>query len=221
MRTLTRLQHALACLALLVLPLASLVSAGPQEGRPQEPAAATQPAPQITVLIVYASRTGATEAMSVEVEQGARGVDGTRVVRKKSSDATVDDLMAADAVILGSPVHNAGVSAEMATFIGTWPLDKLKNKVGAAFVAAGGTSIGEELTTMSLLASMLIARFVIVGGETVEGAFGASAITYEGRPTSEQGKVAEPARKKARALGRRVAQLAHALERGGWAERAK
>ena len=182
-----------------------------------EPRLATPSAPRdVVVLIAYASRTGATEAMAAAVAQGASSVSGTRVVRKKVESITTEELLAADAIVVGTPVHNGGVSVEVKTFLDRWPFGQLQNKVGAAFVAAGATSSGEELTMMNLIASMLIYRFVVVGGEVSEAAFGASAITVEGKLPAAQGKADAAALGKARGLGARVASLTHALVAGGW-----
>ena len=170
----------------------------------------------MTVLVAYASMTGATEDLASAVEAGARAVADTRVIRKPAASVTPEDLASADAIIVGSAVHNAGMLPEMAQLFDRWPFEQMNNRVGAAFVAAGGPSAGEELTTMTLIAAMLVHRLVIVGGETWQAAFGASAITEEGQPADRQGKVPERDREEARALGRRAATLAHALARGGW-----
>jgi NAD(P)H dehydrogenase (quinone) len=157
--------------------------------------------------------------MSIAVEQGAASVPGTHVVRKRVGAVTEDDLLAAHAIVLGTPVHNAGVAADMKAFVDRWPFDKLQNKVGAVFVAAGNASAGEEVTMLNTLASMLIYRFVLVGGESVDSAFGASAITSEGRPKDQEGKVTATALAKAHGLGERVARVAKALAAGGWPDR--
>ena len=55
----------------------------------------------------------------------------------------------------------------------------LSDKVGAAFVTAGGISAGEEVTMLSTLRSLMIFRLICVGAESWESAFAASAIVYE------------------------------------------
>lgn len=181
-----------------------------QMASPARASAEAAPPIGLTILVAYDTRTGATEAMSVAVEEGARGVEGTRVTRKRVDAVTEADLLAADALIVGSPVHNAGVSSEAKAFIDRWPFERMQNKVGAVFVAAGGTSAGEEIAVLGVMAAMLVHRLVIVGGDTWQGAFGASAITEEGQPANQQGKASAAAREKARALGRRVAEVARA-----------
>jgi len=68
------------------------------------------------ILIIYHSETGNTEAMSESVEAGVKR-EGVEVVRTKIEEASVDDLLEADGVIIGSPTHFAAVSAEVKGFI--------------------------------------------------------------------------------------------------------
>ena len=86
----------------------------------------------------------------------------------------------------------------------------MRNKIGAAFVSAGGISAGEELTLMNILQSMLIYEMIVVGGSGWQSAFGASAITEE-KPfddTLKNKTVAPYFLEKARGLGKRVAHVA-------------
>ncbi|MFO7977607.1 MAG: flavodoxin family protein [Bacteroidales bacterium] len=170
--------------------------------------ATTQAFSQTTILISYHSKTGNTQAMAEAVYQGASQVEGVTVVMKTVEETTLLDLLDASAIIVGSPVYNAGVAPEVAEFIAQWPFEEqpLKNKVGAAFVTAGGISAGEELTQMSILQSMLIFGMIVTGGDEWTSPFGASAIVGE-FPFSGQG-VDDLFLKKGRALGTRVAGLA-------------
>lgn len=129
---------------------------------------------------------------------------------RKIVEVTEADLLSADAIIVGTPVYNGGAAAEVKQFMERWPFGRLKEKVGAAFCTSGGTSAGEELAMMEIIASMLVFQFVIVGGDTWESAFGASAITEEGRTKDRHG-VDDGARAKARGLGARVAKVAMRL----------
>lgn len=167
---------------------------------------------QTTILISYHSKTGNTKAMAEAVFLGARQVKGVTVRLKTVEETTLLDLLDASAIIVGSPVHNAGVAPQVAEFIGQWPFEEqpLKNKVGAAFVTAGGISAGEELTQMSILQSMLIFGMIVTGGDEWTSPFGASAIVGE-FPFSSM-EVDDLFLKKGRALGRRVAELAVKLD---------
>ena len=189
-------------LVVLLPLLVSMMSAGASAG-----------GREVTVLVTWYSKGGTTATMAKAVEEGARSVADTKVIARPIEMVTADDLLKADAIIVGSPVYNGGMAGEVKRFIDGWPFGRLKEKVGAAFCAGGGTSAGEELTLMDIIHSMLVFQFVIVGGETWHAAFGASAITEEGKPTGRRG-VDEAARTKARGLGARVARVAQALARG-------
>ena len=79
----------------------------------------------------------------------------------------------------------------------------MKDKIGAAFSTGGGISIGEEGVLLSILKSMLIHGLLVMGGEEVEAAFGASAITDEG--PFQMDSLDPIFLKKAENLGKRVA----------------
>lgn len=171
------------------------------------PAACTAQTP-VRILIVYYSEGGKTAAMAEAVAAGARTVSGTEVTLRPVAEATPEQVVAADAIILGSPVYNANVAPPLQAFINRWPFEgaPLRNKIGAAFVTAGGISAGEELVQLNLLHSMLIFGMVVVGGPEWSQAFGASAITEETPFAAAEIDAAFLA--KGEALGRRVAELA-------------
>jgi len=165
------------------------------------------------VLIVYYSLTGHTKAMAKAVEEGAAGVPKVTVKRVTIAKASINDVLEADAIIVGSPVYNANVAPVVQSFINRWPFkgQPLKDKVGAAFVTAGGISAGEEVVQLNILKSMLIFGMIVVGGERWESAFGASAIT--GEEPFKSGEVRPAFLNKAKELGRRVALIAQRLNR--------
>ena len=165
---------------------------------------------QTNVLVVYHSETGNTERLAEAVAEGASQVEGVDVVLKTSNQTNEQDLLNADAIIVGSPVYNANVSPEISRFIASWPFEgePLKDKIGAAFVTAGGISAGEEIVQMNILQSMLIFGMVVVGGPNWTQAFGASAIV--GEPPFEAvspEEIDEQFLERGRALGKRVAEL--------------
>ena len=120
--------------------------------------------------------------------------------------AKTSDVKWADAVIIGSPVYNANTAPEIQKFINKWPFrnSPMKNKIGAAFVSAGGISAGEEIVLMNILKSMLIFGMIVVGGDDWQSSFGASAIVSE---TPFDKHVAENFINKAKQLGKRVAEI--------------
>jgi NAD(P)H dehydrogenase (quinone) len=166
---------------------------------------------QPTVLIAYYSVDGHTKSMAEAVASGARAVANVTVKVMTIGEVKKEDLLNADAIIVGSPVHNANAAPEVVKFIAGWPFDgaPLFNKIGAVFVTAGGISAGEELTQMNILHSMLLLGMVVVGGGDWTSAFGASAVTFE-KPFGQSKKdvvVADQFLKKAEGLGKRVAEL--------------
>ncbi len=173
----------------------------------------SQPHPNI--LIVYHSVEGHTQQMAEAVARGARSLQVLNVRLRTVSEATNDDVLWADAIIVGTPVYNANVAPPVQEFINRWPFENapLRNKIGAAFVTGGGISAGEEATQLSLIRSMLIFGMIVVGGPDWTTPFGASAVTAEhpfgksigGKDTKT---VADQFLKKGEALGRRVAELA-------------
>ena len=167
------------------------------------------------VLVVYYSATGHTRAMAEAVAKGARSAEGVAVKLLSVSEAKVDDVLAADAVIVGSPVYKANVAPPLQEFINSWPIkdNALRDKLGAAFVTASGISAGEELVQMDIIHSMLVCQMIVVGGPDARQPLGASAIIGENpsgksEEKQEEGLVPEYYSKKGEALGMRVAQLA-------------
>lgn len=164
------------------------------------------------ILVVYYSVEGHTRAMAEAVARGAQSAPGARVKLVSVAEARIEDVLAAAAIIVGSPVYNAAVAPPIQDFINSWPFKgaPLRDKIGAAFVSAGGISAGEELTQLSILHSMLIFGMIVVGGPEWTQAFGASAVVEEPPfdTTSPTEPVAPTFLKKAEALGKRVAELA-------------
>jgi NAD(P)H dehydrogenase (quinone) len=167
---------------------------------------AGDPVPGIKILIAYASATGNTEKMAQGVAEGARAVSGASVLIKRVNQITADELFAADAVVVGSPVYWANMAGEVKTFFDNWqvkfgvyPEFKMRDKVGAAFATGGQISGGKELTMLSILAAMLGNQMIVVSGG---GAFGASATTEGDSPGIDEKELAS-----ARSLGQRVAEV--------------
>ncbi len=167
---------------------------------------------QTNVLVAYYSKTGNTEAMAEAVVKGARQTEGVSVEMKPVSEVTTEDLLDADAIIVGSPVYNANVAPQVQEFISGWPFEgaPLKNKIGAAFVTAGGISAGEEVTQLNILHSMMIFGMIIVGGEHWTSPFGASAVKGE-KPFHETDGLDPLFLQKGEDLGKRVAEISRTM----------
>jgi NAD(P)H dehydrogenase (quinone) len=164
------------------------------------------------ILITYYSKTENTQSLAKEVAKGAQSIQGVQVVLKSIDQTTTKDLLDADAIIIGSPVYNANLAPEVVQFMSAWPFEgnPLKDKIGAAFVTAGGISAGEELAQVNILHSMLIFGMIVVGGDEWTSAFGASAITNESIFRTE--KVDKIFLQKGYTLGSRVASIAKKMK---------
>ncbi len=167
----------------------------------------------IKVLVTYHSLSGNTERMAEAVVAGAKSAPGTQVVLKRVAQVTAEDLLSADAVVVGSPVYWSNMSGEVKTFFDNWqfkfgvfPEFKMKNKVGAAFATGGQISSGKEVTMLTILAAMLGNQMIVVSGG---GAFGASATTEGESPGIDDQELVD-----ARALGRRVAEVTKLIRVG-------
>lgn len=167
----------------------------------------------IKVLVTYHSLSGNTERMAEAVVAGAKLAPGTQVVLKRVAQVTAEDLLSADAVVVGSPVYWSNMSGEVKTFFDNWqfkfgvfPEYKMKDKVGAAFATGGQVSSGKEVTMLTILAAMLENRMIVVSDG---GAFGASATTEGDSPGIDDHELGS-----AKALGRRVADVTKLIKRG-------
>jgi len=174
---------------------------------------ADEPAPLVKVLVTYHSLSGNTERMAEAVVDGVKSVSGTEALLKRVGKVTADDLFSADAIVVGSPVYWSNMSGEVKTFFDNWqfkfgvfPEFKMKNKIGAAFATGGQVSSGKEVTMLTILAAMLGNQMIVVSGG---GAFGASATTEGDSPGIDNKELAD-----AKALGRRVAEVAVMMQRG-------
>ena len=167
----------------------------------------------VNVLVAYHSASGNTEKMAQAVVRGAESVPGTRVRMERVGKVTANLLFSSDALIVGSPVYWANMAGEVKTFFdnwqfkfGVWPEFKMRNKIGAAFTTGGQVSGGKEVCMLTILAAMLGNQMIVVSGG---GVFGASATTEGQSSGIDKDELAD-----ARALGKRVAEMAWTVKRG-------
>jgi NAD(P)H dehydrogenase (quinone) len=156
------------------------------------------------VLIVYDSKSGNTETMALAVAKGAEQRSGIEVLVKKAEQTKLEDLLAADAIIMGSPTYYGQMSAKLKALIDeSFKIHgKLAGKIGAAFTNSGGTATGAETTLISILQAMLI-HGMIIQGNAEDKHYGAAA---KGAPTKSDLKHCEE-------LGAKVAKLTQKLKR--------
>lgn len=167
----------------------------------------------LQVLVAYHSLSGHTEEMAKSVVAGARSVPGTSVRLQKVKDVTAEVLFGSDALVVGSPVYWSNMAGEVKTFFDRWQFEfgvfpefKMRNKVGGAFTTGGQVSSGKEVTMLTILAAMLGNQMIVVSDG---GSFGASATTEGDSPG-----INDAERASARALGKRVAEVAWMVKRG-------
>jgi NAD(P)H dehydrogenase (quinone) len=119
-------------------------------------------------LVIYFSRTGHTAKMAEAIAEGITSstVSVTMVPVEK---ANVDDLLEADAIVLGSPCYYGTMAAELKSFIDQSVKyhEKLSGKVGGAFSSAGMLGGGNETTVMSILNALLVHGMVVAGNSKI------------------------------------------------------
>jgi len=180
------------------------------------PCDAADPAPVI-VLVTYHSATGNTEKMAQGVAEGIKAVSGTSVILKRVDEVIRDDLLSADAVIVGSPVYVGSISGQVKTFLDNWGPKfgletrsrSMRNKVGAAFATGASGSNGKEITMLTILGALLGSEMIVISAGRPFGRFGASATTGSESPGIDAKEITE-----ARELGKRVAEVAALVKRG-------
>lgn len=157
------------------------------------------------VLVVYDSASGNTEKMAEAVGDGIGRVAGVHSEVKRVDRTSLDDLVSADGIIIGSPTYYGLMSAKIKALIDSSQKihGKLEGKVGAAFTSSGGTATGAETTMLSILQTMLV-HGMIVQGRPDDKHYGVAAV---GTPRAGELKLC-------RELGSRVAELVTKLAGG-------
>jgi NAD(P)H dehydrogenase (quinone) len=140
--------------------------------------------------------------MALAVAEGAKQIKTVEVVVKSVDQASNDDLLGADGIIVGSPTYYGLMSGEIKSFFDRSVKihGKLEGKVGAAFTSAGGTATGAETTLLSILKAMLV-HGMIVQGRHDDKHFGAAGV---GKPKEQEIELCET-------LGKRTAELVSRL----------
>jgi NAD(P)H dehydrogenase (quinone) len=158
----------------------------------------------MNVLVLYYSKGGNTRKLAEAIAEGVGQIDGVETVLRHTREVTKDDFVAADGLIVGSPVYFGTMAAQLKQvldeFVGV--RKKMENKVGAAFSTAGDASGGKETTIMSIIQALLIYGMIIVGDPlSATGHYGTACVGAPDSATRENGH----------RLGRRVAELVKQL----------
>lgn len=174
------------------------------------------------VVVIVASATGRTLRMAEAVLAGARDA-GAEGWLRSADDATQDDLLRADAVILGSGVHMGGMESSLRAFLertsGLWMQGALIGRIGAAFATAGaGARGGAELALVSMLGALAEHGFVLVSMHNRLAGFSAAGCHWGPVAwTNPRQRVSGPTPEHleaAQAHGRHVAECARRWRRG-------
>ena len=194
------------------------------------------------ILILYHSTYGHIETMAKAVAEGARETGATVDIRRVPETvpeeiarnsgykldqevlvATIAELVAYDAIVVGCGTRFGRISSQMAAFLdqagGLWARGALNGKVGAAFTSTATQHGGQETTLFSILTNLLHFGMTIVGldygyapqmaNDSVEGGAPYGATTIAGGDGKRMPSQIEL--DGARYLGRRVANTAAKL----------
>lgn len=126
---------------------------------------------RLAVLIAYHSDYGNTEKMAQAVAAGMRATGmNVGIDLKQAADTAPDDLLAADVIVFGTPVHMGAMAWQLKKLIDDaaklWMENALEGKVGGVFASGGGfggAGGGVELTLASLYSNFLEHGMVVVG----------------------------------------------------------
>ncbi len=196
------------------------------------------------VLVLYYSSYGHIERMAGAVAEGAREAGAEAVVKRvpelvpreiaekngfkldqAAPIATIDELPAYDAIIIGTPTRFGNMAAQMKNFLdqtgGLWFQGKLIGKVGSVFTSSNTQHGGQESTILATHNVLLHQGMVIAGlpysfqgqmiGTEISGGSPYGASTIAGPDGSRQPSENELAG--ARFQGRHVAGIAAKLAR--------
>jgi len=107
-------------------------------------------------LIVYASRTGATQKIGDLIAEGIRISGGEATLVNVTGVTKAEDLAGYDAYVFGSPTYHGEMMQAMKTMLFLADKAGLEGKVGAAFGAFGwsGEAPGRIFDTMKNILKM-------------------------------------------------------------------
>lgn len=192
------------------------------------------------ILVLYYSRTGKVAQLARLVARGVEEVDGmrarlrsvppvapvTETAQPPEPDegapyATRDDLRECAGLVLGSPTRFGNMAAPLKYFIDStaaeWASGTLVGKPAGVFTSTSTMHGGQETTLLSMMLPLLHHGLLIVGIPYTEAAlnstqgggspYGASHVAGVGGGNP----ISDDERTLARALGRRVADVAARL----------
>ena len=111
--------------------------------------------------------------MASQISKGAKNA-GVNAILKKVEDCTLDDLIEADGIAVGSPTHYSNMAWQIKRFLDETILafytegHSLKDKVCGCFTSTGEHSDGKECLRMLELAFGFALKMKIVPGIILE-----------------------------------------------------
>ena len=195
------------------------------------------------ILVLYYSRTGKVAQLARLVARGVEEVEGmrarlrsvppvaavTEIAQPPEPDegapyATREDLRECAGLVLGSPTRFGNMAAPLKYFIDStaaeWASGTLVGKPAGVFTATSTMHGGQETTLLSMMLPLFHHGLLMVGLPYTEAAlnrtlgggspYGASHVGG----ASGTNPISDDERLLARALGRRVADIARRLEAG-------
>jgi len=196
----------------------------------------------IEILILYYSRTGSVAQLARHIARGVEEISTaharlrsvppvaavTALAQPPVPDegapyATLQDLRECSALILGSPTRFGNMAAPLKHFLDStgaeWGSGTLVGKPAAVFTSTSTMHGGQESTLLSMMLPLLHHGMLLVGLPFTEAAI--DATTTGGTPygashvtgVANDRPISDDERTLARALGRRVAEIAARLAR--------
>src|SRR5580658_953274 len=192
------------------------------------------------ILVVYYSRNGSTAELARQACRGVESVAGARAMLRTvplvsaSSEAppkpvpdqgppyaTLQELSAADGLLLGSPTRFGNMAAPLKYFLdctaSLWVSGALAGKPAGVFTSTQTIHGGQETTLLFMMLPLLHHGMYLVGLPYTERAL--SSTRSGGTPygashvAGVQAELTEEEKQLAQTLGRRVALLAVSLAR--------
>ncbi len=205
--------------------------------------------PTINILVVFYSFAGHTAQLAKHIAKGSASVDSVRVDVKQVPEllpdsffaknealqearrefanipiATISDLIKADGVAFGTPVHFGSFASQLKQFIDqlspVFTKGTLLNKPAALFTSSGSTHGGEEVALLSLMVPLLNLGMLPIGvpypvqgaGPEFDAGSPYGAIFVSGHKGEK--KLSDGDAKVAQLLGRRLAAVTKVMKRG-------
>lgn len=203
----------------------------------------------INILVVFYSFTGHTALLAKHIAEGASSVDGVTVTIKQVPElmpesffegkpdlqktreqfenipiANVDDLIAADGIAFGTPVHFGSFASQLKQFLDqlspVYVKGTLVNKPAALFTSSGSMHGGEEVALLTLMVPLLNLGMLPIGvpypvqgtGPEFDAGSPYGAIYVSGHKGEKQ--LEEGDAKVAHLLGRRLAAVTKVMKHG-------